>query len=510
MVCLLAVAAFGAAPAGATTGATTPQVAIGYYHLCSLDEAGIVTCIGENSYGEVNNSVDYGHSPATVADLGGEKATQIAASFSSTCALLESGVVKCWGRGDSGELGDGNMNNSALPVTTDLGGARAVSIGGGENTFCALLYDGTVKCWGDGFYGQLGNGVFDNSPTPVSPYFGKLAATSLSVGWRTACVTLSDNSASCWGRNNDHVVSPSASTSIADPTPIDIGGASVQAIAVDYNHACALLQGGTVRCWGDNYSGQLGDGTTNDSSSPIDVDFGGEAVAAVDVGWEHSCARLVSGEIKCWGDNYFGALGLGESVPNSLTPTAFNPGDASIKSFVADKGATCVVLASGAPKCTGGNIGYMISPDGSGPSNLFLSTLIFGSSALPSTPAGPTPIAGTIVKPSWKLKRAGSKLTASATLEVTAAGMDASHCVGDLQVSVPPKTTGASGSTGSGKVAAAPTFALSYKDGKCTAAAKRTVPMRVAKNGLRLRVQLKNPTLLTAPSVTSTTKLPKS
>ncbi|MFT4049225.1 MAG: hypothetical protein QM648_05225, partial [Solirubrobacterales bacterium] len=123
-----------------------------------------------------------------------------------------------------------------------------------------------------------------------------------------------------------------------------------------------------------------------------------------------------------------------------------------------------------------------------------------------SIPAPPPPstIAGTIVKPKWKLTRKGAKITASATLAVTASGMDATHCAGFLQVSVP-----ATNGTGTGKVATAPTFALAFSNGACTAKAKRTIPLRVAKKGAKLKVYLKGAPLLTAASVTSTTKLPK-
>ena len=182
--------------------------------------------------------------------------TEISGGGEHTCAELTSGAMKCWGKNDNGQLGDGTNTDRDGPV--DVSGiSTATSIALGNVHSCALLTGGAIKCWGDNRLGQLGDG------------------------------TNTDRNAS-----------------------VDVSGISTAtSIAVGTTHSCALLTGSAIKCWGKNSYGQLGDGTTTPSSStPVDVS-GITTATSIALGLEHSCALLTGGAIKCWGWNYHGQLG---------------------------------------------------------------------------------------------------------------------------------------------------------------------------------------------------------
>ncbi len=503
MVC----AAFAATPAGAATSQVSPS----YYHACALESSGSVKCFGGNWYGESAGVISTDYVSPTTVDLG-SSAIAVSAGTYHSCAVLTGGTVKCWGAGTSGELGDGASSDSATPVTADVG-EPAKAVVAANYASCALLESGNVKCWGYDEDGLVGVGNNSNEPTPVQVDLDGNKAVSITGGYSKMCAVVENGGLWCWGSNGYGEIDSGSGSTVYYPTLVDTG-APVESVAADYEHICALFAAGVVKCWGGNYDSQLGDGTTNSTSVPFTVDLGEPAVK-VTVGWYHSCAVLASGTAKCWGDNEYGQITSDDSTANYLVPTTYDAGG-PITTLDAGAGVTCATLATHELKCSGYYVPYYMS-DASKSDYQFEPLLISGVDFSPPAPPPPTTIAGKIAKPSWKLKRKGSKITASATLQITADGMDAEHCVGNLQVSVPPSTSGSGGSggggggggTGTGSGATAPTFALKFADGKCTASAKRSVPARVAKRGVRLRIFLKDAPLLTAGTYTSTTKLPK-
>jgi len=232
---------------------------------------GGVQCWGSNYYGELGNgtTADLAASPpAAVVGLAG--ATAVSARVWEACALLGDGTARCWGENDYGQLGNGTSAGpetchglacSTTPVAV-AGLSDAIAVSVGYNFACALLSGGTVKCWGDGTQGQLGNGAMAVSLTPVA-VAGLTAATAIATGDYSACALLADGSVACWGDNTWGVLGNVDAGNPA-PSPISVTGLTdVIAVSMGHESACAVTAGGSVECWGLNPEGQLGDGTTS-------------------------------------------------------------------------------------------------------------------------------------------------------------------------------------------------------------------------------------------------------
>ena len=304
-------------------------VTAGGFHTCVRLSDGTVKCWGNNLDGQLGDG-SITNSPTPVEVSGISTATAIAAGgpFSNhTCAVLSNGTVKCWGPNSSGQLGDGSFTNSPTPVeVSGISTATAIAAGGAlfQGHTCALLSAGTVKCWGNNLVAQLGNGtVTTPSATPVE-VSGISTATAVAAGSVHTCARLSDGTMQCWGSNGYGQLGDGTVTTPI--TPVEVSGISTAiAIAAGDAHTCAVLSNGTVKCWGTNFSGELGDGSFTNSPSPMAVS-GISAATAVAAGGSgsigHTCARLSDSTVKCWGRNALGQLGNGTTTISSSTPVA--------------------------------------------------------------------------------------------------------------------------------------------------------------------------------------------
>lgn len=314
-------------------GAPVARIEASYYFTCALFENGNVLCWGLNSAGQLGQDVGYSTGvfdvPADYApiDLGGPSA-QISAGGGHACALLESGVLECWGNNSAGQLGDGNGGTgqkSYTPVIAQVGGIVVqVSAGGGHT--CAVLESGDVYCWGQGGVGALGYGNTDDVgddevPADVGPVDLGGPAVQVSCGDYHTCALLESSEVLCWGLGDYGMLGYRDTNSIGDDeTPASIGpvdvGTAVEQIAVGAHHTCALLEGGNVKCWGQGAGGQLGYGNSEnvgDDEVPADVGFVdvGAQVVAMDAGQGHTCVLTTTGAIRCWGIDDSGQLGYG-------------------------------------------------------------------------------------------------------------------------------------------------------------------------------------------------------
>ena len=189
--------------------------------------------------------------------------------MSFTCALLSDGTVRCWGQNTDGRLGDGTTDSRTAPVTVS-GLSGVTSIAAGADHACAVTSGGTVKCWGDNWYGTVGDGTTRNnrlSPVAVSEISG---AAALTAGPWYSCALLSSGTVKCWGKNWQGKLGDG--TTEDRLTPVAVSGLSRAAgVTAGQDHVCALLSDATVSCWGDNWYGQLGDGTSEDRRTPVSV-----------------------------------------------------------------------------------------------------------------------------------------------------------------------------------------------------------------------------------------------
>jgi alpha-tubulin suppressor-like RCC1 family protein len=259
-------------------------------------------------------------------------ANMISAGGARSCAT-RGGQVLCAG------LDYTTRRPSKVPVpVTGIWDAKQVSVG---NAACAVLNSGGVDCWGDGNFGKLGNGSTEDSPTPV-PVTGINTAVSVTVGRFHACAVLSGGGVECWGLNFRGALGDGSSIAFSS-VPVAVVGIN-NAVAVStkdhFDETCALLSTGGVDCWGAGRAGQLGNGASRDSPTPVAVS-GVQNAIAIAAGGSHACAVLALGRLVCWGN--------GDATPFSVNV----PPVASVSVAL---GEICAVLTNGEARCWGANM----------------------------------------------------------------------------------------------------------------------------------------------------------
>ena len=341
-------------------------IAAGADHTCAVTISGAVKCWGRNDFGEVgdgSNLVRY--TPVDVTGLSGGISTVVAGQMHS-CALTTTGAVKCWGF--SLTLGGGTSSNSYVPVDVVGLSSGIVAIAAGTYSVhtCAITSVGSVKCWGENNAGQLGDGTTTDRYTPVDVIGLSSKVKAISVGWYHTCALTETGAVMCWGANNNGQLGNGTTTENPDPIAVSGLPTNIMSIVAGANHTCALTETGAVMCWGANNSGQLGNGTTTESHTPVGVVGLSSGVVSIAVGATFTCALMTGGQVKCWGSNGLGVLGIIGPSPNmSLTPMDILgfPGSVTAISAGADYG--CAIITGGGATCWGdnyfGNLGNGVS-----------------------------------------------------------------------------------------------------------------------------------------------------
>ena len=343
------------------------------------------------------------------------RAVKIEAHADRSCALLEDGIIRCWGAERFGELGNGGELTDELIVPTDVEGLTgpAIDFDVGEHHACAVLRGGDVQCWGRGLSGELGQGGItpgDDLATPATVVSLRRPAKAVGVGTGFTCAILDDTSVQCWGATT--LTSMPGNTG-GSTVPVDVESLSeyVEQLWFADRWGCVAQDFGRLSCWGDNRSGQLGMGwATTSEKLPRDViefDYGtvaysGAAAAscgidhrhvlhcwgdnwrrklsldpeldedevtrpspvfgvegsarAVTVGVAHICGIFDDGQIYCWGLDDHGQLGNGRPKEDADTPQRVAVIDRGAVALALGKSHSCALIDNGAVMCWGSDL----------------------------------------------------------------------------------------------------------------------------------------------------------
>ena len=364
------------------------KINLGDHHSCTVLSSGEARCWGQGTKGELGNDADtmsiYPVGVVRSASSGSnlENVLQISAGGQHSCALILGGGVKCWGSGNDGQLGNNASNNENNPVDVDssdgvsnnLGSIAQVSAGGKHT--CALSFTGGVKCWGGGDSGQLGNKADADKDAPVDVKLENSSNLSgiieVRAGRDHACALSSAGEVKCWGMGTAGQLGNNSTGNKNFAVDVNSGISSstnlkgIVQISVGDDHTCALTTVGRVKCWGAGDHGRLGNGSDNANKSyPVDVMeiISQSAVPLADVvqissGGFHTCALKANGQARCWGRGTSGQLGSGSGV-GANNPVAVVVGDGvtsplgGIVQVACGGRHTCVLDNNGQLRCMG-------------------------------------------------------------------------------------------------------------------------------------------------------------
>jgi alpha-tubulin suppressor-like RCC1 family protein len=350
-----AIVSFQAAPVAADAPSVPTIIAIasGGDHSCALTSGGGLKCWGENIFGQLGNgTTNESLTPVGVSGLAvGVRA--VAAGGTHTCALTSSGGVKCWGYNVVSEPETGAHSSTPVDVKGLASGVNAISAGGNHN--CVVTSGGEVKCWGYNDRGQLGSGTTAYSDVPIDVSGLTSGVRAVAAGGSHTCALMNGGGVKCWGDNEAGQLGNGSMT--RSSVPVEVSGltSGVAAIAAGGSHTCALTSGGWVKCWGENDLGELGSGTTTESGTLVDVAGLASGVIAIVSSQAHTCALTSGGAIKCWGLNFAGGLGNG-STTDSSTPVDVEGLASRVTAIAAGRGHTCALTSGGQVKCWGYNV----------------------------------------------------------------------------------------------------------------------------------------------------------
>lgn len=305
-------------------GAGVASISVGYYHTCVVTTAGAVKCWGYNSNGQLGDgSTTQRSTPVDVVGLSAGVAS-VSVGDGHTCAMTTSGAAKCWGRNANGQLGDNSTTQRNTPVDVVGLDSGVSSLSAGYGHTCVVTGDGAAKCWGRNVNGQLGDNSTSQRNSPVAVAGLGSGVASIYASFSHTCAVTTSGAAKCWGDNNSGKL---GDNSIAQRnTPVDVVGLSsgVSKISSSYHYSCAIMTSGAAKCWGANSTGQLGNNSTTQRSSPVDVLGLGSGVVNIAAGYYHACGMMTAGTAKCWGDNSIGQLGNNSTTSSNIPVDVLN------------------------------------------------------------------------------------------------------------------------------------------------------------------------------------------
>lgn len=346
---------------GSSSAGNTPLfVGLGTWHGCAITSSGGVKCWGLVDKGALGHGIStpVGQAvsePVAVTGLDSGMVAVTSGDYHS-CALSEDGAVKCWGDNYFGQLGNDSKEGSAVPVDVVGLPSRVLEVRAGNGYTCAKVEDATLWCWGANRNGELGDGSGDSSgrgdaQTPREvPGLG--AVRSFALGEGSTCAVTQDGSAKCWGKNNAGQLGVGTTEGALSPAQVVGLETGITGVSVGASFTCAITEEGTGKCWGQNTSGQLGNGSTEPSFVPVDVLELTDA-EVIQAGYVHTCALLADSSVKCWGSDTNGQLGSHTDSNNEVTPGLELSGVVQLST---NGSSNCAVLSSPSTiQCWGSN-----------------------------------------------------------------------------------------------------------------------------------------------------------
>lgn len=367
-------ATVGVGTATGTASGDAGSLSGGDNFTCAVTSAGTVSCWGANNNGQLGDGTTTAQTtPQPVPGLTG--IAEVGAGWNHACALSTTGGVWCWGLNGAGQVGIGSTvtpQTTPVAVTGLTSGVQAISVGSFHT--CALTDGGGVKCWGDNPSGALGDGTTTDRSTPVDVVGLDSGVAAIAAGDALTCAVLDTGALQCWGNNAAGGVGDGTTTNRSTPTDVVGLGSGVASVSAAGTHpfgsrACAVTTGGAATCWGANNQGQLGDGTTTQRTSPVDVAGLSSGVATITLGSSQTCALTTSGGAKCWGQF---AVGVGDNEVH-LTPQDVVGLGSGVAEVNAGGFHSCARKDSGAVLCWGGNnagqlgLGFLAGGNGLAP-----------------------------------------------------------------------------------------------------------------------------------------------
>lgn len=341
-----------ASPAGTGWRATDIATGPDGDSSCATTSGGKVVCWGMNLRGQLGSGSTGPWARETPVEVVGlpAPARDVAVGLAHACALLTDGSVRCWGANGSGQLGDGTTTDRLTPVRATGVPTTARELVAGRLSTCALTQDGQSWCWGLNVAGQLGDGSTQDRTTAVRTQITE-AVARLTMGDTHTCAVTSTGRASCWGGNWSGQTGHGTQDPVV-PLPREVTALGpVTSLATGAHHTCALGADGAVSCWGDDWRGQLGNGRrghTMTTPTPLTLP---ERLTSLAGSGNHTCGLTGTGQAVCWGEN-----GSGQAVPGApeqAVPGVVAQAPAGLTTVSAGRTTTCALTAGGTPWCWG-------------------------------------------------------------------------------------------------------------------------------------------------------------